>query len=231
MEGNISRKNGFTLIELLVTLTIVAILIAIFIPTFDEFKRRQEPLKHAQTIINAIAQARNNAMAPPVIDTTSTGNRFYGITINISSDNKSSYYQFVSAPADENNYPNFDKDLTKNYPDGINAKNLLPINTVFVADIEPSEIFVDKKLTLMFKVGTGEMYIYRDEGDDKFIRGYDWAKTATDPVITIYVLPSKLLNNGSIDASKISQCNNTVCAKIELNPVSAMATYSRYNPQ
>lgn len=227
MEGNISRKNGFTLIELLVTLTIVAILIAIFIPTFDEFKRRQEPLKYAQTIINAIAQARNNAMAPPVVDTTSTGHRFYGITITISSDNKSSYYQFTSAPITDDNLPDFFK---IHYPDGELAKNQLPINTVFVADIEPSEIFVDKKLTLMFKVGTGEMYIYRDEGDDKFIRGYDWAKTATDPVITIYVLPSKLLNNGSIDASKISQCNNTVCAKIELNPVSAMATYSRYNP-
>lgn len=61
---HIYKKNGFTLVEILVTISIVALLMIISIPSFRNYKYRNDLSRGADLIQSAVYEARNLALAP-----------------------------------------------------------------------------------------------------------------------------------------------------------------------
>ncbi|HQS30700.1 MAG: hypothetical protein B7X59_05230 [Polaromonas sp. 39-63-203] len=62
MKARFASKQGFTLIELMVTLALVAILMAIGVPSFTAYQRNAELTSFSNTLISGINAARGEAM-------------------------------------------------------------------------------------------------------------------------------------------------------------------------
>jgi type IV fimbrial biogenesis protein FimT len=62
MKDLSKTQRGFTLIELMVTISIGAVLMAIAIPSFTEFRRNSQLTTTTNTLVNAINTARSEAM-------------------------------------------------------------------------------------------------------------------------------------------------------------------------
>src|SRR3990167_2283872 len=58
------KRPGVTLIELLVTLTVSAILLAIFVPAFRTFEEKNNLSQAAQQMRNALLRSQGFALAP-----------------------------------------------------------------------------------------------------------------------------------------------------------------------
>lgn len=56
------RADGFTLVELMVTLSLVAVLMTVAVPSFQAFKRNSELTGAANTLVATLATARGEAM-------------------------------------------------------------------------------------------------------------------------------------------------------------------------
>jgi type IV fimbrial biogenesis protein FimT len=62
MKTNNSGERGFTLIELMVTLALVAILMAVAVPSFTTFQRNAELTSFSNSLLSGINAARGEAM-------------------------------------------------------------------------------------------------------------------------------------------------------------------------
>ena len=58
-----NRTSGFTLVELMVTLTVLAIMIAVGVPGFNQFVQGQRTTTQVNTVIAAVNLARSEALS------------------------------------------------------------------------------------------------------------------------------------------------------------------------
>ncbi len=64
MRYSIRERRGFTLVELMISIAIIMMMVAITLPAFSNFQRRQDLLSATQVIRDAILEAHNLALAP-----------------------------------------------------------------------------------------------------------------------------------------------------------------------
>jgi prepilin-type N-terminal cleavage/methylation domain-containing protein len=67
------RRTGFTLIEVIVSVGIIVMMLAISLPAFLEFQKRQNLSLAAESIRDAMLEAYNYSLAPRAADGTSLG--------------------------------------------------------------------------------------------------------------------------------------------------------------
>lgn len=83
------RRTGFTLIEVIASVGIIVMMLAISLPAFLEFQKRQNLNLAAESIRDAILEAYNYSLAPRAADGTGIGKQagtdFYRISFDVAS--------------------------------------------------------------------------------------------------------------------------------------------------
>lgn len=64
MENQVKQRRGFTLIELIISTAVILMMLAVTLPAFVSFQRRQSLLVAAQQIRDLILETQNYAYAP-----------------------------------------------------------------------------------------------------------------------------------------------------------------------
>ena len=127
------KKNGFTLIEMIVVISILAIMVAVSIPAYRSYGRRNELRNAAQQVRQALVEAQNMALAPKA------GVKGYGVHFQAKK-----YFVFA------------DKNFDGWYDSGVDTKEReysLPSETGF-AQMDPVG-------TICFQTPTSKAYIRR----------------------------------------------------------------------
>lgn len=90
------RRSGFTLFELIISTGVIVVMLAVSLPAFLSFQRRQELLTAAHQIRDGLLEAHNYALAPRGSETSSSEDKPAGAdlyrVIFIKANSNASYY-------------------------------------------------------------------------------------------------------------------------------------------
>lgn len=193
----------------MVSIAIMSILIALFIPTFDNYKNRQDGFLIAQQIIQDIQSARTYAIAPDNLKSPlNKDTKKIRVEISKTSYSVSQVEEINKKPKTSINSRSIDSDW-----------KLVSLND----DAKENNFLLNNGFLMGFDIKTGSITVYNNsqEEENKVQSGFEASQTLDKSTFDRYLVPkNKTLG---------SQCQQIDgCVKILINVLSGLVKLEKY---